>query len=64
MRTYPGVVDLKVESLKEIPQIDVKVDSSKPSTHGVKPVTCGRTAAALVTGTEVGDTSAMARPTT
>src|SRR5262245_13690886 len=51
----PGVVDLKVESLKEIAQIDVKVDLGKAEHYGVKPGDVRRTAAAMVTGTEVGD---------
>lgn len=51
----PGLVDLKVESLKEIAQIDVKVDLEKSQYYGVKPGDVRRTAAALVSGTEVGD---------
>jgi len=51
----PGIVDLKVESQKEIPQIDVKVDLAAAERYGVKPGDVRRTAAALVTGTEVGD---------
>jgi len=51
----PGIVDLKVESLKEIPQLDVKVDLAKAEFYGVKPGDVRRTAAALVTGTECGD---------
>jgi CzcA family heavy metal efflux pump len=51
----PGLVDLKVESLKEIAQIDVKVDMEAAERYGVKPGDVRRTAAALVTGTEAGD---------
>ncbi len=51
----PGLVDLKVESLKEISQIDVKVDLALAERYGVKPGDVRRTAAALVSGTEVGD---------
>ncbi|HXJ69322.1 MAG TPA: efflux RND transporter permease subunit, partial [Verrucomicrobiae bacterium] len=51
----PGLVDLKVESLKEIPQIDVKVDLAAAERYGVKPGDVRRDAAALMTGTEVGD---------
>jgi CzcA family heavy metal efflux pump len=51
----PGIVDLKVESQKEIAQIDVKVDLAKAEHYGVKPGDVRRTAAALVTGTEAGD---------
>jgi CzcA family heavy metal efflux pump len=53
--SIPGIVDLKVESLKEIAQIDVKVDLAKAEKYGVKPGDVRRTAAVLVTGTEVGD---------
>jgi len=51
----PGLVDLKVESQKAIPQIDVKVDLAAAERYGVKPGDVRRTAAAMVTGTEVGD---------
>lgn len=51
----PGIVDLKVEAQKEIAQIDVKVDLAKAEYYGVKPGDVRRTAAAMVTGTEVGD---------
>jgi CzcA family heavy metal efflux pump len=51
----PGLVDLKVESLKAIPQIDVKVDLAAAEAYGVKPGDVRRAAAAMVTGTEVGD---------
>jgi Cu/Ag efflux pump CusA len=48
-------VDLKVESLKEIAQIDVRVDLDKAHRYGVKPGDVRRTAAAMISGTEVGD---------
>jgi len=51
----PGIVDLKVESIKEIAQLDVKVDLERALAYGVKPGDVRRDAAALVTGTEVGD---------
>ena len=51
----PGLVDLKVESQKAIPQIDVKVDLAAAERHGVRPGDVRRMAAAMVTGTEVGD---------
>ncbi len=51
----PGLVDLKVESLKSIPQIDVEVDLAAAERHGVRPGDVRRMAAAMVTGTEVGD---------
>jgi len=55
LEDIPGLVDLKVESLKAIPQIDVKVDLEAAERYGVKPGDVRRTAAALVSGTEVGD---------
>ena len=51
----PGVVDLKVESQKAIAQIDVKVKLAEAERLGVKPGDVRRTAAAMITGTEVGD---------
>ena len=51
----PGLVDLKVESLKEIAQLDVKVDLAKAEYYGVKPGDVRRLAAVMVTGTECGD---------
>jgi len=51
----PGLVDLKVESQKAIAQIDVKVDLAAAENYEVKPGDVRRTAAALVSGTEVGD---------
>jgi Cu/Ag efflux pump CusA len=55
LESIPGIADLKVESQKEIPQIDVKVDLAAAEKYGVKPGDVRRTAAAMVTGTEVGD---------
>jgi len=55
LEDIPGLVDLKVESQKAIPQIDVKVDLEAAERYGVKPGDVRRTAAALVSGTEVGD---------
>ena len=55
LEDIPGVVDLKVETQKEIPQIDVKVDLAAAERYGVKPGDVRRTAAAMVSGTEVGD---------
>ena len=51
----PGIVDLKVESQKAIPQIDVEVKLAAAEQYGVKPGDVRRMAAAMVTGTEVGD---------
>src|SRR5262245_19468319 len=51
----PGLVDLKVESIKSIPQIDVKVRLDDAERYGVKPGDVRRMAAAMITGTEVGD---------
>jgi len=55
LEEVPGLVDLKVESLKAIAQIDVKVNLAAAERYGVKPGDVRRTAAALVSGTEVGD---------
>jgi len=55
LEEVPGLVDLKVESLKAIPQIDVKVNLEAAERYGVKPGDVRRTAAAMVSGTEVGD---------
>jgi Cu/Ag efflux pump CusA len=51
----PGIVDLKVESQKAIPQIDVQVKLDAAERYGVKPGDVRRIAAAMVTGTEAGD---------
>ena len=51
----PGIVDLKVESQKSIVQIDVQVKLDAAEQYGVKPGDVRRMAAAMVTGTEVGD---------
>lgn len=51
----PGLVDLKVESQKSIPQIDVKVDLEAAQHYGVKPGDVRRMAATMVTGIECGD---------
>ena len=51
----PGVVDLKVESQKAIAQIEVKVNLAAAQSYGVKPGDVRRSAAAMITGTEVGD---------
>ncbi len=51
----PGIVDLKVESQKAIPQIDVEVNLAAAEKYGVKPGDVRRMAAAMVTGTECGD---------
>jgi Cu/Ag efflux pump CusA len=55
LEKIPGIVDLKVESQKAIAQIDVKVDMAAAERHGVKPGDVRRMAAAMVTGTEIGD---------
>ena len=55
LEDVPGLVDLKVESQKAIAQIDVKVNLEAAERYGVKPGDVRRTAAALVSGTEVGD---------
>jgi Cu/Ag efflux pump CusA len=50
-----GLVDLKVESQKAVPQIDIEVNMKAAEHYGVKPGDVRRMAAAMVSGTEVGD---------
>jgi CzcA family heavy metal efflux pump len=51
----PGLIDLHVERLKEIPQLQVKVNIEAAARHGLKPGDVRRTAAVLTSGIEVGD---------
>jgi Cu/Ag efflux pump CusA len=50
-----GLVDLHQEPLKEIPQIEVKVDLEKASRYGLKPGDVRRAAAIIFAGHEVSD---------
>ena len=51
----PGVVENHVESLKDIPQMEVEVDLAAAQRYGLKPGDVRRAAARLVAGEEVGD---------
>ena len=50
-----GVVDLRVESQIEEPQVEIKVDLARAEPYGLKPGDVRRAAAALVNGIEVGN---------
>jgi CzcA family heavy metal efflux pump len=50
-----GVVDLRVESQTEEPQVEIKVDLAKAEPYGLKPGDVRRAAATLVNGLEVGN---------
>lgn len=51
----PGLADLHVELLIDIPQIEVEVDLAKAQHYGLKPGDVRRAAAYLVAGEEAGD---------
>ncbi|HMN26696.1 MAG TPA: efflux RND transporter permease subunit [Caldilineaceae bacterium] len=51
----PGVADLHVEFLTEIPQIQVKVDLDRAQRYGLKPGDVRRQMAYLIAGEEAGD---------
>lgn len=50
-----GVVDLRVESQAEEPQVQIRVDLAKAEPYGLKPGDVRRAAAVLVNGLEVGN---------
>jgi CzcA family heavy metal efflux pump len=50
-----GIVDLRVESQIEEPQVEIKVDLARAEPYGLKPGDVRRAAAALVNGIEVGN---------
>ncbi|HET7076786.1 MAG TPA: efflux RND transporter permease subunit [Chloroflexia bacterium] len=50
-----GIVDLRVESQTEEPQVEIKVDLAKAEPYGLKPGDVRRAAATLVNGLEVGN---------
>ncbi len=50
-----GLIDLHVELVKEIPQIEVKVDLEKANRYGLKPGDVRRAASHLIVGQEVAD---------
>jgi CzcA family heavy metal efflux pump len=51
----PGLTDLHVEFLLDIPQIEIEVDLAKAQHYGLKPGDVRRSAAYLVAGEEAGD---------
>jgi CzcA family heavy metal efflux pump len=51
----PGIADLHVEFLVDIPQIEVQVDLAKARQYALKPGDVRRTAAFLMAGEEAGD---------
>jgi Cu/Ag efflux pump CusA len=55
IKDIPGIKDLHVQLQSEVPQIQVTVDLEKARKVGLKPGDVRRTAAALMSGEEVGD---------
>ena len=51
----PGLVDLKAEVHRPVPQVEVKVDLASANQHGLKPGDVRRAAATIVSGIEVSD---------
>jgi CzcA family heavy metal efflux pump len=51
----PGLVDLKAEVHRPVPQVEVKVDLAVAGQHGLKPGDVRRAAATIVSGIEVSD---------
>jgi CzcA family heavy metal efflux pump len=51
----PGLTDLHVELLTDIPQVQIEVDLAKAKQYGLKPGDVRRAAAYLVAGEEAGD---------
>ncbi|OLC00182.1 MAG: acriflavin resistance protein [Candidatus Rokubacteria bacterium 13_1_40CM_68_15] len=51
----PGLVDLKMEVHRPVPQVEVKVDLANAHSHGLKPGDVRRAAATVVSGIEVSD---------
>src|SRR5437899_7241720 len=51
----PGLVDLKMEVHRPVPQVEVKVDLATANHHGLKPGDVRRAAATIVSGIEVSD---------
>src|SRR5204863_1398197 len=51
----PGLVDLKMEVHRPVPQVEVKVDLAAAHHVGLKPGDIRRAAATLVSGSEVTD---------
>ena len=57
----PGLTDLHVEFLLDIPQIEVEVDLARAQAYGIKPGDVRRTAAYILAGEEAGDIHTASR---
>ena len=57
----PGLTDLHVEFLLDIPQIEVEVDLARAQAYGIKPGDVRRTAAYMLAGEEAGDIHTASR---
>ena len=55
LKGIPGITDLHVELIENIPQIEVRVDLAKAQRLGIKPGDVRRAATTLVASEEVGD---------
>ena len=55
LRGIEGVVDPHVDTVEDIPQIEIEVDLDKAQSYGLKPGDVRRSASTLVMGEEVGD---------
>ena len=55
LTNIPGLTDLHVELLTDIPQVQIEVDLAKAKQYGLKPGDVRRAAAYLVAGEEAGD---------
>jgi CzcA family heavy metal efflux pump len=55
LTSIPGLTDLHVELLTEIPEVQIEVDLAKAHQYGLKPGDVRRAAAYLVAGEEAGD---------
>jgi CzcA family heavy metal efflux pump len=51
----PGVVDPFVDTVEDIPQIEIEVDLERARSYGLKPGDVRRSASTLIMGEEVGD---------
>ncbi|HEX5691161.1 MAG TPA: efflux RND transporter permease subunit, partial [Roseiflexaceae bacterium] len=55
LAAIPGLTDLHVELLTDIPQVQIEVDLAKAKQYGLKPGDVRRAAAYLIAGEEAGD---------
>ncbi|HXF64838.1 MAG TPA: efflux RND transporter permease subunit, partial [Caldilineaceae bacterium] len=61
LATIPGLTDLHVEFLLNIPQIEIEVDLAKAQAYGLKPGDVRRQAAYTMAGEEAGDIHTASR---